>query len=123
MVVVSDDSFKAIKADKSNDLFYRIDFDDSKWEQAWAFGDVSASPWNRVSDVFNVFTSDEEKAAYKQALADAAKLPEGINSEPQSRARVVYKNNMATLELNGKTVAPYTYIVGNDPWNVHVRIN
>jgi len=120
MVVVSDDSFKAVKADKSNNLFYRMDFDDSKWKPAWAFGDVSASPWNRLSDVFNVFTSDEEKAAYKQALADAAKLPEGINSEPQSRARVVYKNNMATLELNGKTVAPYTYIVGNDPWNMHV---
>ena len=59
--IYTDKSWKAT-AKKSAD-FNKVKFDDSAWQAAVEFGDVSQKPWAAVSNIADICTTDVEKAA------------------------------------------------------------
>lgn len=59
--IYTDKSWKAT-AKKSAD-FNKVKCDDSAWQPAVEFGDVSQKPWAAVSNIADICTTDVEKAA------------------------------------------------------------
>ena len=113
----SDKSFKA--CEKAPENWMKRDCDDSAWRPAMEHGDAMSQPWYSVSDVFNLFTGPEEKEAWRLAREKAVAPPPPANA-PDLRAKIVWQNDMAALDINGTVTPPVTFLLGRSPWTPEV---
>ncbi len=72
-----------------------VNFDDSKWQSAKEFGDVTAFPWAESGDIAgNCLTAEEQEMIRKQIEKDSEIAPEIANG-PQHKLVVEWKNGVA----------------------------
>ena len=102
--IYTDKSWKATV--KKNADFNKVKFDDSAWQPAVEFGDVSQKPWSAVSNIAAVCTADNEKApgairvftpAAPAAPASAPVLPDGYKAPSPA---ILPQVKMPKLELS-----------------------
>ena len=95
-----------------------VEFDDSAWQKAMILGDVRMEPWSSVSNVVKYMLDPEEYAAYNKVIEHSFKV-DFLKNAPDWKARVVWQNDRAALELNGKLEPPMTFVLGFNPWIVN----
>ena len=79
----------------------RPDFNDSAWPRVKICGDVLGKPWSLNNDLRRRFTTPEEYASLMEIEASTRVLPEGLASEPDPVARVLYRGIQPKIEING----------------------
>ena len=94
-------------ADAPEPNWTAIGFDDGKWPQATALGDVRLTPWSNYGNIPAIYCTKEELVAFTKA--SSAGYPETrILAEPETPAIKIVKNgNMTGVSVNGEVYAPF----------------
>lgn len=104
------DQFKG--SDKAEENWNTISFDDSKWKKVHEQGDVTMRPWMTYGNVPLLYCTAEEYAAYAKNMT--AGFPDTRIAEENKgkfQARIVYRNHIPGIEVNGKIIPPFTTTV------------
>lgn len=113
--IVSDRTVKA--AAKADEGWQQVGFDDSAWKGPVWIGDAMCWPWSELAPM-EKFLSVAEKAAWdRDDEAGRCRLPPGLADEPEMDAKVVWKDGVAWISLNGELHMPEFNLVGAKyPW-------
>lgn len=86
-------------------------FDASKWQKAHYQGDVTTKPWATYGNVPLLYCTPEEYENYR-ASYNAGFPEKRLASESKTvKARIVYRNHIPGVEVNGKILPPFTSTV------------
>lgn len=99
IAIHSDKSVKASAVKAPN--WTAVNFNDSRWKPAKTMGDCTAIPWSRYGSYIDDFTTEAEKKKYDAEIADAIKLPAGLEKEAPPKVKIVYKGNTPMISING----------------------
>ena len=100
------DQFKG--SDKAAENWNTISFDDSNWKKVHELGDVTMRPWMTYGNVPLLYCPAEEYAAYAKNMTAGFPV-ERIAEENKGKfqARIVYRNHIPGIEVNGKIIPPF----------------
>ena len=117
LLLVSNGDWRAMEPPVAGD-WKSPDFDDSRWGHAMELGGVLISPWRAACRrLFEFMLDDDERAAYNKLVDGNSGGVDALSAAPDIKGRIVWRNDRAGIELDGKVEAPFLYIAGGSPWD------
>lgn len=99
-------------SDRPEENWKTAAFDDSKWKKVYEQGDVTMRPWTTYGNIPLLYCTPEEYEAYfKNMTAGFAEERFAEESKEKFQARIVYRNHIPGVEVNGKVIPPFTATV------------
>ena len=86
-------------------------FDSSKWKNAFWQGDVTMKPWATYGNVPLLYCTPEEFKAYRDHLTAGFPAKRLAAENKKVKAKIVYRNHIPGVEVNGKILPPFTTTV------------
>ena len=98
-------------------------FDSSKWKNAHYQGDVTMKPWATYGNVPLLYCTPEEFNAYRDHLTTGFPAKRLAAENKKVKAKIVYRNHIPGVEINGKVLPPFTTTVNHaaDPARARFR--
>ena len=88
-------------------------FDSSKWKNAFYQGDVTMKPWATYGNVPLLYCTPEEFKAYRDHLTAGFPAKRLAAENKKVKAKIVYRNHIPGVEINGKILPPFTATVNH----------
>jgi len=119
-VIHSDTTFRAAR--ETADGWDKPGFDDRAWPKAIIVGSAFSAPWYRHA-AFDIapFLDDGDLQRWEAWRAPLLRLPDGLASEPPSRATFETIIGNCALVVNGHARPPFIYRGTVDPMSSHGR--